>query len=49
MATDLGLSSELNGTIQFDNSPGIVMPIYKGVNTGFSLSDGKLAKSINEG
>ena len=31
---------------QFDKSPGIVMPIYQGVNPGFSLSDGDLTKSI---
>ena len=44
---NLGISSELNGKVQFDNSPGIVMPIYKGVNSGFSLSDGNLTKSIS--
>ena len=43
----LGSSSELNGKVQFDSSPGIVMPIYKGVNSGFSLSDGNLTKSIS--
>ena len=42
----LGNSSELKGEVQFDKSPGIVMPIYKGVNSSFSLSDGKLTKSI---
>ena len=44
---NLGISNELNGKVQFDNSPGIVMPIYKGVNSGFSLSDGDLTKSIS--
>ena len=43
----LGNSSELNGKVQFDKSPGIVMPIYKGVNSGFTLSDGSLTKSIS--
>ena len=43
----LSASSEMNGKVQFDKSPGIVMPIYKGVNSGFSLSDGSLTKSIS--
>mgnify|MGYP001159660634 CR=1 FL=1 len=43
----LGASTELNGEVQFDKSPGIVMPIYKGINSGFSLSDGNLTKSIS--
>ena len=42
----LGVSRELSGEVQFDKSPGIVMPIYQGVNPGFSLSDGDLTKSI---
>ena len=43
----LGSSTKLNGKVHFDKSPGIVMPIYKGVNSGFSLSDGSLTKSIS--
>ena len=43
----LGSSSELNGKVQFDKSHGIVMPIYKGVDSGFTLSDGSLTKSIS--
>tara|TARA_Y100001970_G_C13885942_1_gene676226 strand:- start:97 stop:777 length:681 start_codon:yes stop_codon:yes gene_type:complete len=43
----LGNSSDQNGEVQFDKSPGIVMPVYKGVNTGFSLSDGRLTRSIS--
>jgi len=43
----LGASNEMNGEVQFDKSPGIVMPIFKGVNSGFSLSDGSLTKSIS--
>ena len=43
---NLGISSELNGKVQFDRSPGIVMPIHKGVNKSFSLSDGSLTKSV---
>ena len=42
-----GISNELSGKVQFDSSPGIVMPIYRGVNSGFSLSNGKLTKSIH--
>ena len=44
---NLGASSELNGKVQFDSSPGIVLPIYNGVSSGFSLSDGSLTKSIS--
>ena len=44
---NLGISSKLNGKVQFDKSPGIVMPIHKGVNSSFSLSDGSLTKSIS--
>ena len=44
---NLGVGNELNSTMRFDRSPGIVMPIYKGVNSGFSLADGSLTKSIN--
>ena len=43
----LSKSSELNSEMQFDKSPGIFMPVYNGVNSGFSLSDGKLTKSIS--
>ena len=43
----LGNSRDMNGRVQFDKSPGIVMPIYKGVSSGFSLSDGALTKSIS--
>ena len=42
-----GVSNELSGNLQFDKSPGIVMPIYKGVNSGFALSDGSLTKTIS--
>ena len=44
---NLGISNERNGKVQFDKSPGIVMPIYKGVSSGFALSDGSLTKSIS--
>ena len=43
----LGGSNELSGNLQFDNSPGIVMPIYKSVNSGFALSGGSLTKTIS--
>ena len=44
---NLGVGNKLNGKVQFEKSPGIVMPVYKGVEPGFSLSDGNLTKSIN--
>ena len=43
----LGGSNELSGAIHFDKSPGIVIPVYKGVNAGFELSDGNLTKSLS--
>ena len=42
----LGGSNELSGAIHFDKSPGIVIPVYKGVNAGFGLSEGNLTKSL---
>jgi len=43
----LGNSGDQNGRMQFDKSPGIFIPIYKGINSSFSLSDGSLTKSIS--
>ena len=43
----LGGSNKLSGAIHFDKSPGIVIPVYKGVNAGFELSDGNLTKSLS--
>lgn len=42
----LGDSDELNGTVYFDNSPGAVLPLYKGVSSGFQLSDGNLSRPV---
>ena len=43
----LGNGSGMDGKVQFDKSPGIVMPIHRGIDSGFSLSDGALTKSIS--
>ena len=43
----LGGSNELSGTVHFDKSPGIVVPVYKGINSTFKLSDGNLTKSLS--
>ena len=43
----LGSSNELDGTVHFDRSPGNVVPVYKGISSGFQLSDGRLTKPIS--
>ena len=42
----LGDSNDMSGTVIFDNSPGAVLPIYKGVSPGFQLSDGSLSRPV---
>jgi len=44
---NLGSSDEIGGTVHFDRSPGNVVPVYKGISSGFQLSDGKLTKPIS--
>ena len=43
----LGSSNDIGGTLRFDRSPGNVVPVYKGISSGFQLSDGKLTKPIS--
>ena len=42
----LSSSNDTSGDIRFYNSPGMVTPTYKGVNSSFHLSEGSLAKTI---
>ena len=44
---NLGSSNELGGTVHFDRSPVNVLPVYKGISSGFQLSDGRLTKPIS--
>ena len=44
---NLGSSNEIGGTVHFDKSPGNVVPVYKGISSGFKLSEGRLTKPIS--
>ena len=44
---NLGTSAKLEGTIHFAKSPGIVLPVYNGINSGFQLSNDNLTKPIS--
>ena len=43
----LSSSNDNSGDIRFTNSPGIVIPTYKGVNSNFNLSEGVLSETIS--
>ena len=42
----LGLTKDNSGSIRFSNSPGIMVPTFKNVNTSFNLEDGLLSKNV---
>jgi len=44
---NLGASNELEGTVHFAKSPGIVLPVYNGISSGFQLSNDSLTKPIS--
>ena len=43
----LSLSNDNSGDIRFVNSPGTVIPTYRGVNSSFNLSEGVLSETIS--
>ena len=43
----LSSSNDNSGDIRFANSPGTVIPIYRGVNSDFNLSGGVLSETIS--
>jgi tetratricopeptide (TPR) repeat protein len=44
---NLGTGNDNSGDVRFSNSPGVMVPTHKGINTSFSLSDGILSKNIS--
>ena len=44
---NLSSNNEIDGTVHFDRSPGNVVPVYKGVSSGFKLSEGRLTRPIS--
>ena len=43
----LGLTGDNSGNIRFSNSPGIMVPTFKNVNSSFNLEDGLLSKNVS--
>ena len=43
---NLGLTTNNSGSIRFSNSPGIMVPTFKNVNSSFNLEDGLISKNI---
>ena len=42
----LGLARDNSGSVRFSNSPGIMLPTFKNVNSSFNLEDGLLSKNV---